>query len=129
MDSSWASLLAVREAPGMKSFSVGFSESGFDETRDAKEVVAKGGLEYHEVRSDPSRFGKDLPRIIWHNDEPLRHANSVEIYNLCRYAKEHVKVLLTGEGAGGGTPDIICAKLGKSIDDCHLCSGQRFVSA
>jgi asparagine synthase (glutamine-hydrolysing) len=99
VDSSWVSLLAAREAPGMKSFSVRFSEAAFDETPDAKVVAAEGGLEYHEVMSDPSNFALELPRIIWHNDEPLTHANSLEIFNLCRFAREHVKVLLTGEGA------------------------------
>lgn len=119
VDSSWVSILAAREAPGMKSFSVGFSERGFDETREAKEVAAKGGLEYHEIKSDSRKFSTLLPRIIWHNDEPLAHANSLEIYNLCRYAKEHVKVLLTGEGADelfGGYPRYYLCKLGKLFD-------------
>jgi len=117
VDSSWVSFLASREAPGMKSFTVGFSEAGFDETQEAKEVAAKAGLEYHEIASDSNSFGAALPRIIWHNDEPLTHANSVEIYNLCRFAKEHVKVLLTGEGADelfGGYPRYYLCKFGES---------------
>jgi asparagine synthase (glutamine-hydrolysing) len=116
VDSSWVSVLAAREAPGMNSFSVGFLESGFDETRDAKEVAARADLQYHEVQSDPAKFGEALPRIIWHNDEPLTHANSVEIYYLCKFAREHVKVILTGEGADelfGGYPRYYLCRLGE----------------
>lgn len=114
VDSSWVSILAARQAPGLKSFSVGFKEASFDETPQAKEVAALGGLEYHEITSDPRNFDSLLPRIIWHNDEPLAHANSLEIYNLCRYAKAHVKVLLTGEGADelfGGYPRYYLCKI------------------
>jgi asparagine synthase (glutamine-hydrolysing) len=117
VDSSWVSVLASGEAPGMNSFTVGFPGSDFDETREAKEVAARANLVYHEVRSDPSKFAEDLPRIIWHNDEPLSHANSVEIHNLCRFAREHVKVLLTGEGADelfGGYPRYYLCRLGET---------------
>lgn len=119
LDSSWVSILAAREAPGMKSFSVGFSEVGFDETSEAKEVAAIAGLEYHQIASDPTTFSAILPRVIWHNDEPLAHANSVEIYNLCRFAREHVKVLLTGEGADelfGGYPRYYLPRFGRVYD-------------
>lgn len=119
VDSSWVSFLASREVPRMKSFSIGFAEKGYDETDDAKIVARKGGLEYHEIVSDANMFAKSLPRIIWHNDEPLTHANSVEIYNLCCYAREHVKVLLTGEGADelfGGYPRYYICRLGEYYD-------------
>ncbi len=117
VDSSWVSVLASREAPGMKSFSVGFSEQGFDETPEAKEVAASANLEYHEVASNPAVFCASLPRVIWHNDEPLTHANSVEIHHLCRYAQHHVKALLTGEGADelfGGYPRYYLCRLGET---------------
>lgn len=115
VDSSWVSCLAALEKPGMKSFSVGFSEERFDETAEARLVAARAKLEYHQVTSNPAFFAEILPKIIWHNDEPLTHANSVEIYNLCRYAKENVKVLLTGEGADelfGGYPRYYLTRLG-----------------
>ena len=119
VDSSWVSILAAREVPGMKSFSVGFSEVGFDETSEAKEVAARGGLEYHQIASDSTTYSAMLPQSIWHNDEPLTHANSVEIFNLCRFAREHVKVLLTGEGADelfGGYPRYYLSRFGGAYD-------------
>ncbi len=107
VDSSWVSSIAASLAPGMKSFTVGFEDDKFDETREANIVAEAAGLEYHEILSDSKAFSDSLARIIWLNDEPLTHANSLEIHNLCLYAKNHVKVLLTGEGADelfGGYP-------------------------
>jgi asparagine synthase (glutamine-hydrolysing) len=37
--------------------------------------------------------------MVWQNDEPLNFANSVQIYALSRLAKQHVTVVLTGEGS------------------------------
>ena len=37
--------------------------------------------------------------MVWHNDEPLDFANSVHIFALSRLAKQHVTVVLTGEGS------------------------------
>lgn len=116
VDSSWVSIIAGKELSGIKSFSVGFDEDGYDETTDAKIVAETGAFEYHEVLSKAHEFSKILPKIIWFNDEPLTHANSVEIYNLCCYARDHVKVLLTGEGADelfGGYPRYNLCRLGE----------------
>ncbi len=40
-----------------------------------------------------------LPRLVWHEDEPIAHASSVPLYFVSRLAREHVKVVLTGEGS------------------------------
>ena len=37
--------------------------------------------------------------MIWHEDEPIRNASSVALYEVSRLAAEHVKVVLTGEGS------------------------------
>jgi len=37
--------------------------------------------------------------MVWHNDEPLNFANSVQIFALSRLAKQRVTVVLTGEGS------------------------------
>jgi asparagine synthase (glutamine-hydrolysing) len=47
----------------------------------------------------PEEFFTALPRLIWHEDEPLASASSVPLYFVSRLAREHVKVVLTGEGA------------------------------
>ena len=48
-----------------------------------------------------------LPKLIWHHDLPLNFANSVHIFAVSELARQHVTVVLTGEGADelfGGYP-------------------------
>jgi asparagine synthase (glutamine-hydrolysing) len=40
-----------------------------------------------------------MPRMIWHEDEPVAHPSSVPLYFVSELARRHVKVVLTGEGA------------------------------
>jgi asparagine synthase (glutamine-hydrolysing) len=47
----------------------------------------------------PQQFFEALPRLVWHEDEPLAFPSSVPLYFLSRLASEDVKVVLTGEGA------------------------------
>ena len=116
VDSSLVSALAAKGQPGLKTFTVGFHEIEYDETPFAKLLAATSGLEYHEVKIDNGLFSDVLPLSIWFHDEPLCHANSVQMYLLCKYAREHVKVMLTGEGADelfAGYPRYMIAKMGE----------------
>jgi asparagine synthase (glutamine-hydrolysing) len=78
---------------------VGFHEPGYDETEYARLVSARYGTRHHEVRLGGRDFAELLPRMIWHHDGPLNFANSLQIYAISRLAKDHVTVVLTGEGA------------------------------
>ena len=40
-----------------------------------------------------------LPKLIWHEDEPIAFQSSVPLFFVSRLARQHVKVVLTGEGA------------------------------
>ncbi len=40
-----------------------------------------------------------LPKLIWHEDEPIAWPSSVPLYFVSRLAAQHVKVVLTGEGS------------------------------
>ena len=44
-------------------------------------------------------FFTALPRLIWHEDEPIAHPSSVPLYFVSALARSHVKVVLTGEGS------------------------------
>ena len=44
-------------------------------------------------------FFNALPRLIWHEDEPITWPSSVSLYFVSKLAREHVKVVLTGEGS------------------------------
>ncbi len=47
----------------------------------------------------PEDFFAALPKLVWHEDEPLAHPSSVALYFVSHLAAQHVKVVLTGEGS------------------------------
>jgi asparagine synthase (glutamine-hydrolysing) len=83
----------------INTFSVGFHEPEYDESRYARLVSSAYRTKHHEIRVGNEEFADHLPKMIWHNDEPLNFANSVQIFALSRLSKLHVTVVLTGEGS------------------------------
>lgn len=108
VDSSLVTAVASRLiGRPISTFSVGFHENGYDETSYARVVSKQYGTHHNEVKVTNQEFADLLPKLIWHNDEPLNFANSIQIYAISKLAKEHVTVVLTGEGADelfGGYP-------------------------
>ncbi|HEV3467916.1 MAG TPA: asparagine synthase (glutamine-hydrolyzing) [Pyrinomonadaceae bacterium] len=83
----------------IKTFSVAFDERGANELEYARLVAGAFGTDHHEVVVSPEEFFDALPRLVWHEDEPLAHLASVPLYFVSRLAQQHVKVVLTGEGS------------------------------
>lgn len=100
LDSSLVTAMAAagRSDP-MHTFSVSFIGSPDDEAPWADLVSRHIGTIHHVVPYTEDDFIRDLVPCSWFHDTPLNHANSLPMYELCRVAKEHVTVLLTGEGA------------------------------
>ena len=100
VDSSLVTALAARrKSDAVNTFSVGFDETDFDESVYARMVSRAYNTTHHELRVGNVEFSELFPKMVWHNDEPLDFANSVHIFALSRLAKQHVTVVLTGEGA------------------------------
>jgi asparagine synthase (glutamine-hydrolysing) len=100
IDSSLVTALAARlKGQGVNTFSVGFDEPDYDESAYAAMVSKQYGTIHHELRVGNAQFSELFPRMVWHNDEPLDFANSIQIFALSELAKRHVTVVLTGEGS------------------------------
>ena len=100
VDSSLVTALAAGElGEGVNTFSVGFSDSAYDETVYARMVAERYKTHHHELVVENVDFAANLEQLIWLNDEPLHFANSVQIYAISKLAKQFVTVVLTGEGA------------------------------
>jgi asparagine synthase (glutamine-hydrolysing) len=100
LDSSGlAALMASMVKEPIRTFSVGFSEREANELAYARLAARAIGAEHREIIVSPEEFFKTLPRLIWHEDEPIAFTSSVPLYFVSRLAQEHVKVVLTGEGA------------------------------
>jgi len=83
----------------IKTFSVAFNEREANELEYARLVADAFKTDHHEVIIDPADFFAYLPKLIWHEDEPLAHPSSVALYFVSELASQHVKVVLTGEGS------------------------------
>lgn len=114
VDSSWVSVVANKLAPGIKTFTVGFPDPVHNEIPYARFTARSFGFDHHDFVSDNREYADTLEQTIWHHDEPLTFASSVQNRLVCRYAREFVKVVLTGEGADelfGGYPRQYLSKL------------------
>lgn len=83
----------------IKTFSVGFDIPEFSELGYARAVAERYRTEHHELVIGFKEFIQDLPRLCWFYDEPMGEPPAVPTYQMCRMAKEHVTVMLCGEGA------------------------------
>jgi asparagine synthase (glutamine-hydrolysing) len=83
----------------IRTFSVGFAEREANELHYARLVAQRFVTDHHEVLVSPEEFFGELPRLVWHEDEPIAHPSSVALYFVSRLASQHVKVVLTGEGS------------------------------
>ena len=83
----------------IKTFSVAFAEREANELAYARIVAEAYKTNHHEVVVSPEEFFNALPKLVWHEDEPLAHPSSVALYFVSLLASQHVKVVLTGEGS------------------------------
>jgi len=100
LDSSAVAALTtkIRKEP-IETFSVGYGEEKFSELPYARTVAEYLRSKHHEVHLGRKEFFQTLPRLIWHEDEPIVWPSSVALYFVARLAREHVTVVLTGEGS------------------------------
>jgi asparagine synthase (glutamine-hydrolysing) len=83
----------------LETFSVAFRQRAFSELDYARQVVAAIRANPHEIVIDESDFFGALPRLVWHEDEPIAHPSSVPLYFVSKLARDSVTVVLTGEGS------------------------------
>lgn len=97
--SALAAIMAPMVSDPIKTFSVGFSDMSANELSYAKLAATAIGSDHYELEVTPEQFFEALPHLIWHEDEPLAFTSSVPLHLLSKLAAEHVKVVLSGEGA------------------------------
>ena len=97
--SALAALMAPMMDDPVRTFAVGFDDPACNELHYARLVAGAIGAEHREVILSPKDFFTALPKLIWHEDEPIAFTSSVPLYFVSRLAQQHVKVVLTGEGA------------------------------
>ena len=99
LDSSITAALAKKHLGSLHTFSVGLENS--PDLAAARRVAKHIGSVHHEYLLDPEEIKSDLPNIIYHLesfDEDLM-VSAIPCYYVSKLAAQHVKVILTGEGA------------------------------
>ncbi len=101
LDSSMVAATVDRNAfPDLKTFSVALEDAGPDDEREYAKLVARHlKTDHHEVLVGAQQFIDFLPELPLHTDEPLADPTCVPVYFLAKCARDHVKVVLSGEGA------------------------------
>ncbi len=115
IDSSAVAALMCELAPGsVNSFSVAFEDPSFDESSYARQVADLLGMQHYEAVLTPDMMLNLIPNIAEILDEPLGDSSIIPTYLLCRFAREHVKAALGGDGGDelfGGYPTIKAHRL------------------
>jgi asparagine synthase (glutamine-hydrolysing) len=97
--SAVAALMTKHRGAPVDTFSVGYPEQSYSELPYARTVAKHLNSVHHEVTLTGQDFFEALPKLIWHEDEPIAWPSSVSLYFVARLAQQHVKVVLTGEGS------------------------------
>jgi asparagine synthase (glutamine-hydrolysing) len=99
IDSTSIVALAKEFHPAIKTFTVGFERQGYSEIDIAKDSAEKLGVENIHTVITPEAFIEELPKIVWHMDDPVADPAAVPLYFVAKEAAKHVTVVLSGEGA------------------------------
>ncbi len=98
LDSSTIVALAANEHPRFRTFAFGFGPV-IDELPFARSIAERYGTDHLELSVDDAGVAELLPRMATVYDEPFGDSSNIPTYLLCRCAREHVTVALTGEGS------------------------------
>src|SRR5207248_2422465 len=71
---------------------------GFSELPYARLVAEHFGTEHHELVVKCSDLPAYWPLLTWHRDEPVSEPSDLGVYLVSQLARQHVKVMLSGEG-------------------------------
>src|SRR5713226_6355828 len=99
-------LMSSMMSQPVKTFSIGFEEDDFSELPYARQVAKHFGTDHHEFFVRPELISV-LPQLVWAFDEPFADASMLPTYYVSKLAREHVTVVLTGDGGDeifGGYP-------------------------
>ena len=121
MDSSILATLAARfiGVDKVHTFSAKFAEASYDESGDAALLAARIRTRHVPVRTDQEALLEALQHVVRGVAEPLADPAILPTFLLARAAHQHVKVILSGEGADelfGGYPTYLGHKIAPIYD-------------
>lgn len=99
VDSSTIAAFAVKHATErVKTFSIGFEEDSFDESKYARQVARHLNTEHYEEKLSATTAGDLISEIGTWLDEPVSDGSLIPTFLLARFVRQHVTVALGGDG-------------------------------
>lgn len=99
VDSSLIVALMQRQsARRVQTFTIGFGETAYDESREAEAVASHLGTEHHTLQLAPGAALDVVPRLSHMYDEPFADSSQIPTHLVCRAARSRVTVALSGDG-------------------------------
>jgi asparagine synthase (glutamine-hydrolysing) len=95
--SAVVALMARFSSAPVKTFSIGFPNKEYDETRFARMVAERYGTDHEEMIIEPDAIDV-IPRLVWHYGEPFADPSAVPTYYVSQIARRKVTVALNGDG-------------------------------
>jgi len=95
--SAVVALMSRLSGAPVKTFSIGFEEDAFSELPYARSIARRFGTDHHEFVVKPDAVSI-LPLLVRHFGEPFADSTAVPQYYLSKLAREHVTVVLAGDG-------------------------------
>lgn len=95
--SSVVALMAKLSSKKIKTFSIGFQESEYDERKYARMVAERYDTDHTEMIVTPKAIDI-LDKIVWHYNEPFADPSAVATFYVSEIAKREVTVVLNGDG-------------------------------
>ena len=84
----------------VETFTVGYEGAPDVSELEYGRLAAKHvGANHHEFVLQPEKFIDHVEELVWHMDEPVGEFATIPLMLLSRLAKQHVTVMLSGEGA------------------------------
>jgi asparagine synthase (glutamine-hydrolysing) len=90
-------LMARNSSRPVKTFSISFPHEDFDEAEHARAVAAHFGTDHHEFVVEPD-IEQTLTFLTSMMEEPFGDSSMIPTYHVCRMARQHVTVALSGDG-------------------------------
>ena len=96
--SSMVASMQRQSSTPIRTFTIGFGESGYDESNYAAEVAAALGTDHTELVVSPEDAMRVIPELPIIYDEPFADSSQIPTYLVSKMAREHVTVALSGDG-------------------------------
>jgi len=91
-------LMQAQSHKPVRTFTIGFRESGYDEAVHAKNVAAHLRTDHTELYMTPEQAMVVIPRLPAMYDEPFGDSSQIPTYLMSALARRHVTVALSGDG-------------------------------